>query len=111
MHRSGGTQMKVAMSSGHGKYIRGASGSPVPPQLDEVNEARRIVDRVAEMLSCPKFHDDTSRDQSTNLSIIVSWHNRQSRDLDVSVHFNAYDGNAHGTEVLYVSSSGLEIAT
>ena len=102
---------RIAISSGHGKYIRGASGSPVPPQLDEVNEARRIVDRVAEMLSCPKFHDDTSHDQSTNLSTIVNWHNRQSRDLDVSVHFNAYDGNAHGTEVLYVSSSGLEIAT
>ena len=102
---------RIAISSGHGKYIRGASGAPVPPQIDEVNEARRVVDRVAEMLGCVKFHDDTSHDQSTNLSTIVAWHNRQTRDLDVSVHFNAYDHSAHGTEVLYVSNAGLEIAT
>jgi len=105
------TSRRVAISSGHGLHIRGASGSPVPPQLDEVNEARRIVDRVAETLGCPKFHDNTSTSQSQNLDAIVAWHNKQTRDLDVSVHFNAYDGNAHGTEVLYVSSAGLELAT
>jgi N-acetylmuramoyl-L-alanine amidase len=92
-------------------HIRGASGSPVPPQLDEVDEARRVVDRVATWLGCPKFHDNISTNQSSNLNAIVNWHNNQTRDLDVSVHFNAYDGNAHGTEVLYVSSAGLEIAT
>jgi hypothetical protein len=102
---------RIAISSGHGLHIRGASGTPVPPQLDEVDQARRVVDRVAEMLGCPKFHDDTSHDQSTNLSTIVNWHNRQARDLDVSVHFNAYNGSAHGTEVLYVSNAGLEVAT
>src|SRR5215471_1501731 len=96
--------MRIAISSGHGQHIRGARGSPVPPQLDEVDQARRVVDRVAQMLGCPKFHDDTSTDQSTNLSTIVSWHNRQSRDMDVSVHFNAYDHSAHGTEVLSYSS-------
>jgi len=88
-------------------YIRGARGNPVPPQLDEVDEARKIVDRVAELLGCVKFHDNTSHDQSTNLNTIVSWHNRQQRDLDVSVHFNAYDHSAHGTEVLYVSQQAL----
>jgi N-acetylmuramoyl-L-alanine amidase-like protein/putative peptidoglycan binding protein len=99
--------MKIVISSGHGKHIRGASGNPVPPQLDEVNEARRVVDRVAEMLACPKFHDDVSDDQSENLSRIVDWHNKQSRDLDVSVHFNAYDHSAHGVEVLYVTQQSL----
>lgn len=97
----------IAISSGHGKYIRGASGSPVPPQLDEVDEARRVVDRVFELLQdkikIVKFHDNTSHDQNTNLNTIVNWHNNQVRDKDVSVHFNAYDHTAHGTEVLYVS--------
>jgi len=97
----------IAISSGHGQHIRGARGNPVPPQLDEVDEARKIVDRVAEMLGCVKFHDNTSYDQSTNLNTIVNWHNRQQRDLDVSVHFNAYDHSAHGTEVLYVSQQEL----
>ena len=39
------------------------------------------------------------------------FHNAQgAHDLDVSVHFNAYDGNAHGCEVLYASSSGEKYA-
>jgi len=104
--------MRVALSSGHGKYIRGASGSPVPPQLDEVDEARRVVDRVADLLrsvgiECETFHDNTSHDQSTNLATIVDWHNARDRDLDCSVHFNAYNGTAHGTEVLYVTQETL----
>src|SRR5215472_14297664 len=97
----------IAISSGHGLYIRGARGNPVPPQLDEVDQARRVVDRVAELISCPKFHDNTSRDQNTNLHTIVNWHNKQSRDLDVSVHFNCYNGSAQGTEVLYVTQQSL----
>jgi peptidoglycan hydrolase-like protein with peptidoglycan-binding domain len=109
--------MKIAISSGHGKYIRGASGSPVPPQLDEVDEARRVVERVAEYLRAADvevetFHDNTSHDQSTNLDTIVDWHNDEAfngegHDYDVSCHFNAYDGSAHGTEVLYVTQEDL----
>lgn len=103
---------RICISSGHGKYIRGASGSPVPPQLDEVDEAREVVERVAEELrgrgvEVMTFHDDTSHDQNTNLHTITNWHNSKTRDLDVSVHFNAFDGNAHGVEVLYVTQQSL----
>jgi hypothetical protein len=97
----------VAISVGHGERIRGARGSPVPPQCDEVDEAKKIVDRVAALLGCVKFFDTTSTSQSANLSAITSWHNKQSRDLDVSVHWNAYDHSAHGTEVLYVTQEAL----
>ena len=102
----------ICISSGHGKYIRGASGSPVPPQLDEVNEARRMVETTAERLrergaTVMTLHDDTSRDQSTNLHAITNWHNSKVRDYDMSFHFNAFDGNAHGTEVLYVTQEEL----
>src|SRR4029450_7210524 len=79
-------------------------------QLDEVDEARRGVDRVWELLAdvrCVKFHDDVSTTQSENLDTIVSWHNDQDRTLDVSVHFNCYDGKAHGTEVLYLTQGDL----
>src|SRR5215472_1340038 len=104
--------MKIAMSSGHGKHIRGARGSPVPPELDEVDEARVVVENVAEKLrsagvECVTFHDDTSHDQSTNLATITNWHNAQKRDIDCSVHFNAFDGAAHGCEVLYVTQQTL----
>ena len=55
------------------------------------------------------FHDDTSHSQNENLETIVNYHNAQTRDLDVSVHFNAYVETAKpmGVEVLYVTQSAL----
>jgi N-acetylmuramoyl-L-alanine amidase len=101
--------MNIIISSGHGKYIRGASG-----YLDEVDEARRVVDKIAEYLRSVSigvevFHDNTSTSQDQNLATIVNYHNAQTRDLDVSVHFNAYQttNNPMGTEVLYVTQSSL----
>jgi N-acetylmuramoyl-L-alanine amidase len=104
--------MRIAISSGHGKHIRGARGNPVPPQLDERDQNVRVVDQVYSDLQkagvgVVKFHDDVSTSQNENLNRIVNWHNAQSRDIDCSVHFNAFDHSAHGTEVLYVSQSTL----
>jgi N-acetylmuramoyl-L-alanine amidase len=107
--------MKIVISSGHAKYCRGASG-----YIDEVDEARRVVDRVFEYLSgagvgVTKFHDDVSDDQNENLNRIVNFHNSKTRDLDVSVHFNAYETTANpmGTECLYVTKDALaqQVAT
>lgn len=99
--------MKLVISSGHGKYIRGASG-----YLDEVDEARKVVENVATKLrssgvEVQTFHDDISDDQSENLNRIVNYHNTQTRDFDISVHFNAYNttSNPMGAEVLYVTQS------
>ena len=99
----------VVISSGHGKHVRGASGI-----LDEVDEARKVVNEVAKLarargVTVDVFHDDTSHDQSTNLSTIVNHHNKHHRDLDVSVHFNAYEqvSKPMGVEVLYVTQSSL----
>ena len=110
--------VSVAISSGHGLYIRGARGNLVPPQLDEVDQARRVVDRVAELwgangVSAKKFHDNTSTSQNQNLNTIVNWHNAQSRDYDVSVHFNAYQNTSKpmGVEVLYVTQQQLATDT
>lgn len=99
----------IVISSGHSKLVRGASGV-----LDEVNEARRVVEQVADELAdrgieAIVFHDDTSQSQSENLETITAFHNDQDRDLDVSVHFNAYveTPKPMGTECLYVSQSEL----
>jgi hypothetical protein len=102
--------MKIAISSGHGKLVRGASG-----YLDEVDEARKVVNAVADLLlgegvSVEKFHDDKSTSQNENLNRIVDFHNAQgAHDLDVSVHFNAYEttGAPMGTECLYVTQDAL----
>jgi N-acetylmuramoyl-L-alanine amidase len=99
----------IVISSGHGKFVRGASGI-----IDEVTEARDVVERVADELrdrhvTVKVFHDDTSHSQQENLSTIVSYHNAQKRELDVSVHFNAYieTTSPMGTEVLYVTQNAL----
>lgn len=100
---------RIAISSGHGKLIRGASGI-----IDEVEEARVVVNLLAERLRAHNvhvsaFHDDTSRSQNENLSTIVSFHNSLDRELDISVHFNAYEPTAKpmGTEVLYTTQNAL----
>lgn len=100
--------LSIVISSGHGLLVRGASSE----FMDEVDEARKVVPQVAEYLrdnGCTvyEFHDDTSTTQSQNLETIVNYHNSQNRDLDVSVHFNAYDGTAHGTECLYLTQKDL----
>ena len=102
------------ISSGHSKYCRGAAGSPVPPYLDEVNEARRVVGRVSELLvsaghNVRTFHDDVSTTQNENLNRIVNYHNSQQRDLDISVHLNAYQttDKPMGTECLYITQQAI----
>jgi N-acetylmuramoyl-L-alanine amidase len=102
----------VVISSGHGKKIRGASGV-----LDEVDEARRVVEQVAAVLrgngaDVETYHDDVSTTQNENLNRIVDFHNAQTRDLDVSVHFNAYKTTSKpmGTECLWVTQEALATA-
>lgn len=95
----------IVVSSGHGEYVRGASGI-----LDEVDEARLVVEEVAVQLRARgvdvvTYHDDVSTTQNENLNRIVDFHNSKTRDLDISVHFNAYEQveKPMGTEVLYVT--------
>ena len=101
--------MKIVISSGHAKDCRGASG-----YLDEVDEARRVVNAVADLLknagvTTYVFHDDVSDDQSENLNRIVDFHNSKTRDLDISVHFNAYEDTSDpmGTEVPVRDTGGF----
>jgi N-acetylmuramoyl-L-alanine amidase len=99
----------LVISSGHGLLVRGASGV-----IDEVDQARLVVESVAAELrkhgaKVVTFHDDTSTTQSENLDTIVKFHNKQERQLDISVHFNAYveTANPMGVEVLFVSQEAL----
>jgi N-acetylmuramoyl-L-alanine amidase len=97
--------VRIVISSGHARDCPGASGI-----IDEVDEARRVVNAVAEALESAgvevkTFHDDVSDSQQENLNRIVDYHNAQARELDVSVHFNAYEETEApmGTECLYVT--------
>jgi N-acetylmuramoyl-L-alanine amidase len=106
--------MKVIVSAGHGKKIRGAAG-PEPWGLDEVDEARRVMYRTADYFKAAgvdvtTYADDVSTSQSENLERICDFHNSKVRDLDVSIHFNAYEvttSKKMGTECLYISQEDL----
>ena len=102
---------QVNISSGHSINCQGAADI-----INEVTEARKVVDRVYEIIKasgkqCYKYHD-TSSSSTQNLVNIVNWHNGFNDGVDVSIHFNAY---AHvdkpmGTEVCYYSNSSLATA-
>lgn len=105
----------IVISSGHGLHVPGAIG-PEPWGLNEVEEARRVVAAVTELMldngeEVEQLHDNVSHTQEENLKWIVSHHNAFPAEgrLDVSVHFNAYmpiEG-ACGTECFYVSRDDL----
>ena len=103
------TYSTIVISSGHGLKVRGASGI-----IDEVDEARLVTERLAELLAergvtAITFHDNTSTSQNQNLWCITDFHNEQKRDLDISVHFNAFEQRSQpvGTEVWYVTQADL----
>ena len=99
---------QINISSGHSINCQGASDL-----INEVTEARKVVDRIYELckamgIEVYKYHD-TSSSSSQNLRNIVNWHNQFKDGIDVSIHFNAYHhtSNSMGTEVCYYSQSEL----
>jgi hypothetical protein len=101
--------MQVAISSGHALHVQGAVGI-----LNELNENRRVTPIIGNYLRAGGanvviFDDNTSRTVAQNLDTINGWHNGQTRDLDVQVHFNAFARTeaARGTEVLHRDQAAL----
>jgi N-acetylmuramoyl-L-alanine amidase len=109
---------RIAVSSGHGQFVAGASGVD---GIQEVPEARRVVTKVVQNLrdlspntQIFEIHDNVSRTQAANLTWLVNEHNRVANNatsLNVSIHFNHAGGGlldrAIGTEVLFVTQNAL----
>ena len=94
--------MNFNVHGGHSLKCRGASG-----YLDEVNEDRKVKNRVIELLRANGHTvydctDDNGASQNANLRAIVNKCNSHSVDLDVSIHLNA--GGGTGTEVYIYNS-------
>ena len=99
---------QINISSGHSVNCQGAVDI-----INEVTEAKKVVDRVCDIVkasgkACYKYHD-TSSSSSQNLVNIVNWHNGFKDGVDVSIHFNAYThtDKAMGTEVCHYSQPML----
>lgn len=95
--------MNFNVHGGHSLKCRGASGL-----LDEVNEDRKVKNKVIELLRANGHTvydctDDNGKDQNSNLKAIVKKCNDHKVDLDVSIHLNA--GGGTGTEVYIYSDS------
>lgn len=102
----------VVISAGHSLKCRGAVGI-----IDEYEENVRVMNAVAYKLGergikVKIYADTTSKSQNENLNRIVDYHNAQTRDLDVSIHFNANveTDSPMGTECLYLTQSSLAAA-
>lgn len=100
-----GKIMKFNVHAGHNFHCPGAGG-----QFSETAEDRKVKDKVIELLRAQghTVYDCTDEDGATssaNLRAIVQKCNRHMVDLDVSIHFNAFNGSAHGTEVLVYSDT------
>ena len=95
---------KYNIHAGHNYHVPGANGF-----LSETKEARNVKNKVIAMLRAEghTVYDCTDEDgktQSQNLANIVKKCNSHAVDLDVSIHFNAFNKQAHGTETLQYSS-------
>jgi hypothetical protein len=102
--------MRLAISSGHSHRDPGAVGI-----LTERVENVRVADRLGEIVnampghSAVVYHDNTSTSSRQNVNETAAWHNRQTRDLDVQIHFNAHSRTTapRGTEMLYRTAHDL----
>lgn len=104
-HQQKGRVMKFNVHAGHNFHAPGAGG-----QFSETAEDRKVKDLVIELLRAQghTVYDCTDEDGATasaNLRNIVKKCNAHMVDLDVSIHFNAFNGTAHGTEVLVYSDT------
>jgi N-acetylmuramoyl-L-alanine amidase len=100
---------RVCISAGHGKNIPGCSGVDGMQEHEETPKVMRAVGAELRKrgVTALVFWDQTSTTVEQNLDTIVDWHNANDRQLDVSCHFNASDGNGHGVEVIYVTQEEL----
>ena len=103
----------ITLSAGH--YGKGTGAVDL---IDEGAEVQFVVEQLAKRLERKQIAtnviiDRVSKSQQQNLTYLVQQHNRTTRKLDVSLHFNASKermATGIGTEVLYVNPTLQELA-
>ncbi|MGE7020402.1 N-acetylmuramoyl-L-alanine amidase [Solibacillus cecembensis] len=103
----------ITISPGHYGPFTGASGI-----IDEVTEAIKVAKRVMSILRAADIitnyiEDNVSKSQSANINWLIAQHNKSSRDIDVSIHFNS-SASTHsrgiGVETLVYSDKNADTA-
>lgn len=102
--------MKIGIDMGHS--LSGA-GTGAAGKVKEVDYNRRVGNRLIEMLR-EKGHTvvnctvDSASTVNNQLAGIIQKANAQSIDLFVSIHLNAFNGHAYGTETYTCSTSSAK---
>ena len=96
--------------AGHNTIVPGANG-----YFSETTENKNVKNAVISKLQSLDYKvydctDDSGKTQNENLKNIVSKCNDHAADLNISIHFNASDGQGHGVEVLQYSNKTQEVA-
>lgn len=93
--------MKILLSAGHGGTDSGSVGYDKGKEKDRTLElANLVVNKLRQA-----GHDVTVKQEKTS-SGAWAFKNRNGYDYALSIHFNAFNGTATGTEVLYKNSLG-----
>lgn len=103
----------ITGSAGHYGPGTGAHGL-----IDEVTEAIKVTKEVIRILRAGNIkanyiEDNVNKSQSKNIPWLIAQHNKTSRLIDFSIHFNASVGTSNrgiGTETLVYSSKNKEVA-
>ena len=104
----------ITGSAGHYGPGTGAHGL-----IDEVTEAIKVTKEIVRILRAANIQanyivDNVSESQSKNIPWLIAQHNKTSRMIDFSIHFNASAGTHEGgigTETLIYSGNNLDTAT
>ena len=108
--------MKIALSVGHSRLSNGnytsANGvkneyltmKKLAPQIKNFLE---LEGHKVDIINCPELKfKEPKEEKNYKLNII----NNNKYDLLIELHMNAFNGKAEGTEVLYYSKKGSEVA-
>ena len=102
-----GRDRMLVISSGHWKPGTGAKGL-----IDEVTEARKVVQKVSAIWSAQKYGhkviiDNVSKNVGQNLNYLIAEHRKYLQARHFSIHFNSVAGTYDrgiGCEVLYADN-------
>lgn len=103
----------ITISPGHYGPKTGAHGL-----IDEGTENIKVAKRVTAILraagiTTSYIEDETSKSASKNIPYLIAQHNKTSRQIDVSIHFNASAGTHSkgiGVETLIHNGKNIDVA-
>ena len=101
---------RVALIVGHSETSQGAEGNETTEYLEALNLCFRLEENIRAYhlanLDLKIFYREKYKEYSEQMQLV----NEYNPHIAIHIHFNSYNGKAHGTEVLYFSENNRIIA-